>query len=67
MANPPAPHALRHYFTCMLVLDGLNAAQIQFYRGDNDPQSAIRYLQNKGIITQEMKRIYEIVLTALRS
>ena len=66
-ANPPAPHALRHYFTCYLVLEGLGPAEIQFYRGDRRPESAITYIQNKSVIQKELARIHDIVVGALRS
>ena len=65
--NPPAPHALRHYFTCYLVLEGLGPAEIQFYRGDKRPESAITYIQNKSVLQKELAKIHEIVIGALRS
>lgn len=65
--SPPAPHALRHFYTCRLVLEGLDVAQIQFYRGDRDPKSAIVYMQNKSLLEKEMKHIHELVITGLRS
>lgn len=49
-----APHTLRHCFTVQLVLEGLDVAQIQLYRGDKSPESALTYMANKGEI---MRRI----------
>ena len=43
-----APHTLRHCFTVRLVLEGLDVAQVQLYRGDSSPESAIAYVKSKG-------------------
>lgn len=50
-------HAFRHWFTVQLVLDGLDANQIAFWRGDKSTKTAFVYLQNKGILMQKYKKI----------
>ncbi len=47
-------HVLRHWFSVQLVLMGEDIAQIQYWRGDSDPQSAFEYLQNKGELLNEL-------------
>jgi integrase len=49
-------HALRHWFSVQLVLRGEDIAQIQFWRGDDNPTSAFEYLQNKGDLVNELKK-----------
>jgi len=48
-------HSLRHWFTVQLVLRGEDIANIQFWRGDQSPQSAFEYLQNKGDLNRELE------------
>ena len=43
-----APHTLRHCFTVRLVKAGLDVAQVQMYRGDSSPESAIAYIGHKS-------------------
>lgn len=47
-------HVFRHWFSVQLVLMGEDIAQIQYWRGDSDPQSAFDYLQNKGELLNEL-------------
>jgi integrase len=47
-------HALRHWFSVQLVLNGEDIAQIQYWRGDKTPESALLYLQNKGDLIREL-------------
>jgi len=47
-------HALRHWFSVQLVLYGEDIAQIQYWRGDTTPESALLYLQNKGDLVREL-------------
>lgn len=49
-------HALRHWFSVQLVLHGEDIAQIQYWRGDKNPESAFTYLQNKGDLVRELER-----------
>lgn len=53
--NKLRPHALRHWFTVSLVLNGEDIAQIQYWRGDKSPESALWYLQNKGDLVRELE------------
>lgn len=52
-----SPHALRHWYSVQLVLNGEDIAQIQYWRGDTSPQSAFDYLQNKGDLTKELETV----------
>jgi len=60
-------HSLRHWFSVQLVLRGEGIAQVQYWRGDSSPESALTYLQNKGDLLKELKRtsadLIEILLT----
>jgi len=49
-------HALRHWFTVQLVLRGEDIAQIQYFRGDDNPTSTFAYLQNKGDLVNQLKK-----------
>lgn len=64
--NSLGTHAMRHWYTVQLVLRGEDIANIQFWRGDKNPESAFAYLQNKGELTRELKetneRLMEILL-----
>lgn len=64
--NKLTTHALRHWFSVQLVLRGEDIAQIQFWRGDKNPESAFAYLQNKGDLARELEianeRLTEILL-----
>lgn len=57
--NSLGPHSLRHWFTVMLVLMGEDIAQIQYWRGDSSPESALSYLQNKGELMRELSAANE--------
>lgn len=48
-------HALRHWYTVQLVLRGEDIANIQYWRGDQSPESAFTYLQNKGDLNRELE------------
>jgi integrase len=48
-------HTLRHWFSVQLVLYGEDIAQIQYWRGDSNPESALLYLQNKGDLMRELE------------
>ena len=52
--NPLGSHCLRHWFTVSLVLMGEDVAQVQYWRGDSNPESALAYLQNKGELIREL-------------
>jgi integrase len=53
--NRLGPHALRHWYSVQLVLHGEDIAQIQYWRGDKNPESAFEYLQNKGDLEKELE------------
>jgi integrase len=55
------PHALRHWFSVQLVLMGEDIAQIQYWRGDTSPESALSYLQNKGDLVKELSAANEFL------
>ena len=40
-------------------------AQLQFWRGDKNPESAFRYLQNKGDLIRELEATNELLARAL--
>lgn len=48
-------HSLRHWYSTQLVLHGEDIAQIQFWRGDKNPESAFVYLQDKGDLVKELE------------
>jgi len=48
-------HSLRHWYSVQLVLHGEDIAQIQYWRGDRNPESAFEYLQNKGDLVRELE------------
>ncbi|MCL2775537.1 MAG: hypothetical protein FWD71_19665 [Oscillospiraceae bacterium] len=50
-------HALRHWYSVQLVLRGENIAQVQYWRGDDNPTSAFEYLQNKGDLIKELENV----------
>lgn len=49
-------HALRHWYSVQLVLRGEDIAQVQYWRGDKNPESAFEYLQDKGDLTKELEK-----------
>lgn len=57
--NILGPHSLRHWFSVQLVLRGEDIAQLQFWRGDRNPQSAFDYLMNKGDLVKELEEANE--------
>lgn len=63
--NRLGPHALRHWFSVQLVLRGEDIAQIQFWRGDKNPESAFDYLQNKGDLVSELAKANEMLAEIL--
>ncbi len=58
LENQISPHIFRHWFTVKLVMSGINdPATLMFYRGDTSPQSALTYLQDKGELEREYKKV----------
>lgn len=60
-----SPHTLRHAFTVRLVLEGLDYAQVMFYRGDSSPESALAYLQQKQELEEKLTGSHSSVIAAL--
>ena len=60
-----SPHSLRHFFTVMLVLLDEDVAQIQSYRGDSSPESALLYLKNKGALIKEASTAHTELIESL--
>ena len=58
-------HALRHWYSVQLVLRGEDIAQIQYWRGDKNPQSAFSYLQDKGDLVSELESANEFLTEVL--
>lgn len=63
--NRLGTHSMRHWYTVQLVLRGEDIANIQFWRGDKNPESAFVYLQSKGELTRELKETNEKLLEIL--
>lgn len=59
LENSIAPHIFRHWFTVRLVLDGLDASQIMYWRGDKSIESSLTYLQNKGDLEKEFAKVVD--------
>lgn len=63
--NKLAPHSLRHWFSVQLALRGEPLDQLQFWRGDKSPESALVYLQNKGDLVRELAKTNEFLAAFL--
>lgn len=58
MENNLSPHVFRHWYTVQLVLSGMdNIAELMEARGDSSPESALTYLQNKGEIEKQYRKV----------
>lgn len=62
-----APHTLRHCFTVRLVLEGLDVAQVQLYRGDSSPESAIAYVKSKGELKRQVRSAHQKAIEEMAS
>jgi len=58
-------HALRHWYSVQLVLNGEDIAQVQYWRGDKNPESAFEYLQNKGDLAKELESTNDLFASVL--
>lgn len=56
LENKLGPHALRHWFSVALVLDGVNATLLQYYRGDRDIESSYVYVTNKSELVKQYQK-----------
>lgn len=53
-----SPHVLRHWYTVQLVLSGIdNVGEIMHARGDSSPESSLTYLQNKGELEKQYRKV----------
>lgn len=59
--NKLGPQSIRHWFSVQLALRGEDVAQLQFWRGDTNPQSAFTYLQDKGDLINELAKTNELL------
>lgn len=57
MDNKLSPHVFRHWFSVQLVLSGIDRDTLQYLRGDSNPDSAITYLQNKGELEKQYRKV----------
>ena len=60
-------HSLRHWFSVQLALHGEDISQIQYWRGDKNPESAFTYLQNKGDLIKELELTGNCLIEILMS
>ncbi len=51
------PHIFRHWFSVKLTLFGEDVAGLMYWRGDKSPESALTYLQNKGDLEKQYKKV----------
>lgn len=63
--NRLGPHVLRHWFSVQLALRGEDVAQLQYWRGDRNPESAFLYLQDKGDLVRELSAANELLAERL--
>lgn len=58
MENKLSPQIFRHWYTVQLVLSGIqDPGTLMYWRGDTAPESALTYLQNKGELDKQYKKI----------
>ena len=58
LENQISPHILRHWYTVQLVLSGVSdVATLMYWRGDKSPESALTYLQNKGELEKQYRKV----------
>ncbi|WP_167956564.1 site-specific integrase [Anaerosporobacter faecicola] len=58
LENNISPHVFRHWYTVQLVLSGMdNIGEIMYARGDTSPESSLTYLQNKGELEKQYRKV----------
>jgi len=58
MENNLSPHVFRHWYTVQLVLSGIdNVGELMGARGDTSPESSLTYLQNKGDLEKQYRKV----------
>lgn len=61
-----SPHMFRHWYTVQLVLSGISEpGTLMFWRGDTSPESALTYLQNKGELEKQYRKVNNEVFNYL--
>lgn len=55
--NNIGPHIFRHWFSVKLTLFGEDVSGLMYWRGDKSPESALTYLQNKGDLEKQYKKV----------
>ena len=56
-----SPHIFRHWFSVKLTLYGENAASLMYWRGDRNPESALRYLMDKSELEKKYEKVSDAV------
>jgi len=68
LQNNISPHIFRHWFSVRLALYGEDVANLQYWRGDKSPLSAMLYLKNKGELAKQLaytnNSMFEFMLDA---
>lgn len=58
MEHNISPHIFRHWYTVRLVLSGVNdPGTLMKLRGDTSPESSLVYLQDKGDLEREYRKV----------
>lgn len=58
LENNLSPHVFRHWYTVQLVLSGMdNVGELMEARGDSSPESSLTYLQNKGELEKQYRKV----------
>lgn len=58
LENNISPHIFRHWYTVQLVLAGVdNVGELMQARGDSSPESSLTYLQNKGELEKQYRKV----------
>lgn len=53
-----SPHVFRHWYTVQLVLSGIEEPGVlMHWRGDSSPESVLRYLQDKGELEKQYRKV----------
>lgn len=57
LENNIGPHVFRHWFSVKLTLFGEDVSGLMFWRGDKSPESALTYLQDKGDLEKQYRKV----------
>jgi integrase len=61
LENRIGPHIFRHWFSVMLTLYGVSVAELMYWRGDANPESALTYLNNKSDLVRQYNKVVDRV------